>query len=430
MDSLPSVDSPAAQPAWTLWLQARQLAREAQTVSDWVAVAQATLATLREISVSLQQGNATPSFLARVWSLHGQALHRLGPSLIEEAISAYREAWKASASVTEEDRLFRARAQLNLGLAHLSQGETGAASAVEAFRACLEELDHCPRLAPRLLRALALVHRADAWSRTPNGSNDFAVALQGCDQAIALLRTPSPSDAAEFQALATAWALRGSLLAQQNPPPPAAAEAFTAALLAAEGAGQSSEALGLQLSLRLNLLPFLQPEQQVTTLGQSLVLAESVPVAQASLAPWVVETCLLHTRLATAAEARSERLASLTDAVELGLRWLRLHSGARQSKPEAQAELLRLGLHLYRTHQPHFLGEFVQEQLSPDEGELLPSDLWQEAAGVLLDTLRSYQEESFFRLSEGTSENALSTLRSLREAAESLQLPLPGPDRF
>jgi hypothetical protein len=108
--------------------------------------------------------------------------------------------------------------------------------------------------------------------------------------------------------------------------------------------------------------------------------------------------------------------AEASDAIDDGLALAREcdRRGAADLRPLA-ARLFRLGAQLYRVHQPHFLGEFVCENLAP--GAFADDAAFRAAAAEALGlALADLQRPQLMIAGSVAADRAVDTARSLRAA--------------
>lgn len=109
-----------------------------------------------------------------------------------------------------------------------------------------------------------------------------------------------------------------------------------------------------------------------------------------------------------------------SDAIDEGLALAREceRRGVSELRPLA-ARLFRLGTQIYRLHQPHFLAEFVLENLAP-EAFGADAEFRSAADEALALTLAQLQRPQVLTVGDVASTRLLETARSIREAQQQL----------
>lgn len=122
------------------------------------------------------------------------------------------------------------------------------------------------------------------------------------------------------------------------------------------------------------------------------------------------------------AATRASLVSEATDTIDDGLaiaRDLETH-GISHHRPLA-CRLFRLGVQLYGTHQPHFLGEFVLETLAMPA--FANDDEFRDIAdAALAEALIDVQRPHTFMAGTPETEKRVATARSVREAQQQLAL--------
>lgn len=318
------------------------------------------------------------------WLKQGQTLEAGGH--LAEAITAYEKAVRAAPDARER------------GLAQMNRGNA--------------------------LQKLAADPRADDAQR----NEAIGSAVHAYDEAIALFRTlPCDTEPALRNHLGAAWLNRGhALLATDDVP--AVVDSFRHAVAELE-----------QLPVNENPNYRLNLAGAWTNLAHALLgaPAEARVAAQSALAlvvdverahPLFAEMSLRARRalvtaigallVTTAAPAALASEAS--DAIDDGLDLAREceQRGAAHLRPLA-ARLFRMGTQLYRVHQPHFLAEFVLENIAPNA--FAADAEFRAAAAEALDlALADLRRPQLFIAGTPEADRSLTTLRELRAAREQL----------
>jgi hypothetical protein len=129
-------------------------------------------------------------------------------------------------------------------------------------------------------------------------------------------------------------------------------------------------------------------------------------------------------QLADGAAASGELVDVATDAVDEGMKLAR-HWEARGEWRfhDLAGELFRFGARVYQMHQPHFLSEFLLENLDPSQSsDAFPVDAEMHAAAgeAIVRALDGIQRDGFQSLNTPRFDRFLKTLRQLRVTEERL----------
>jgi tetratricopeptide (TPR) repeat protein len=234
--------------------------------------------------------------------------------------------------------------------------------------------------------------------------------------------------------LGGAWLNRGHAFLATNDPV-SATDSFERAvsLLELLPLDQDPSFLVNLAGARINLAHVLVPQDPVrahslaqAALGVIAPHEQKHPaMSEMSLRIRFILVMTLDERMRRNGAAQPELIAEATDAIDDGLSLARLleTNGIPQLRPLA-FRLFRLGTQLYRLHQPHFLGEFVVENLS------LPAFAadanFQSAAGEEIDlALAAVQRPQTLAPGSAAMERLLETVRSLREARDQVSRSNP-----
>ena len=231
------------------------------------------------------------------------------------------------------------------------------------------------------LAAASWMNRGDALTRL-GGPARLAEAVRSYDEALLVLRAvPPEADPLYRRRWALAWMNRGCSLQEQG-----TAESLAAALASFDGAigtvREHPEHAPILASAWVNrgkaLLLTLPPRAVEAHAAASAALA--LVAEQEEHDALAAETGLKARALACQALAeliesdparadRPELLGAATDAMEEGLRLARGWGGRGERHFGSLARwLFHFGLAAYGAHQPHFLAEFVLENLAPAGG--------------------------------------------------------------
>jgi tetratricopeptide (TPR) repeat protein len=286
------------------------------------------------------------------------------------------------------------------------------------------------------------LNRGDALTRL-GGPGQLVEALRSFDEALAHLRELPMHESPLFvQRLAIAWLNRGvALLAHNTPRTAAQAVAdFDKAIAAAENFARLDPAAAPSLLAgawqnRSNALIRLDPPQagiahEAARKALSFTAAhQQIDFAAAEIAFKSFHTlCQALARLiAEARESDATRdtlLHEATDVVEAGLALARHWQTRGEHRfDEAVADLFRFGCRAYQTHQPHFLTEFVLENLDPTQSDAtfathLP--MHTSAAEALWHALGAAHQRCFEKLNTAEFDATLEHFRNLRVTEERL----------
>jgi hypothetical protein len=330
----------------------------------------------------------------------------------------------------------------------LQQGQEleaqGTAPALERAIACyndaialLQELPLDAGPAVRRELGVAWMNRGNALQKRPDLPS-VASAVRAYDAAIALLRElPVAENAAHRNTLGAAWMNRGHALFLQGDPASAAAavqsQAEAIALLRdlslEENPAYRINLSGAWMNQANALLTGSDPARfglARTAAQQALALvAESETTAPASAEMALMARralCEAIGQMLVADPADSAALAAeASDLVDDGLALVRLWEsrGVTQLRPLA-ARLFRFGAHLCRINQPHFLPEYLLENLdltrTPDAMPQI-EELHIVAAETLAEAVRDLRRSQHLKLDDPASMRQLQTWRDLLAVA-------------
>ncbi|MFO1487071.1 MAG: hypothetical protein U1F65_01200 [Verrucomicrobiota bacterium] len=287
------------------------------------------------------------------------------------------------------------------------------------------------------------LNRADALTRL--GSADNLNEALGCfDEALAQLRELPMNESHLFvKRLAIAWLNRGLTFMKRGDggslrqSVDCFAEAVAAAKnylgLCPEEARPLLAAAWLNRGIVLLRLGPAQAEPARTAARQALSVISAVERDDEATAEVGFKArhvlCQALAILITGSDsvpARLELLAEATDAVDegmaLGRHWET--RGQRRFRPEV-AGLFHFGCRAFQAHQPHFLVEFLLENLDPaeSEGAFGDSVLMQATAlNAIWHSLQDLQRDGFKAMNTPDFERLLARLGDLRIAGERLSV--------
>lgn len=317
--------------------------------------------------------------------------------------------------------------------------------AVECFNAAIALRKQLPLAANPWFRyglIAGWLNRGDALTRlgTPT---QLTESLQSYDEGLTELRQLPMHESPLFvKRLAIAWLNRGvTLLAFNTTKTLAEAAAnFAEAIAAAKNFTAQSPEEGRPLLAgawvnRANALIRLDPpEARSARAAAREALALTAPHEQTDVglaASGFQARHVLCQSLAqllshpesTAAE-RTEFLTDATDAVDSGMALARHWEtrGTQQFRPAAN-ELFRFGCRIYQIHQPHFLTEFLLENLDPAQSAnaIATNAAWHaSAAEVLWQQLAELHRAGFKSIHSPQFEKILTQLSELRITGERL----------
>lgn len=331
--------------------------------------------------------------LAEAWLQRGQILQMIPrPEALAEATRSRREAVAVLTpfGATGDDilRLRLGQAWLQLGGSLAAQrAKNSPVEATEAFDQAIAVLGQVSQEAPvnRHALAAAWMNRAQVVRSSPEAGG-VAEAINSWDQALTLLETlPLDQEPRLRSDLAVACLNRSQLFLTPG-------QGFSAA----EAARLQERALSLLESLpdkdtapwrhrlasaRLNYAQALTGAENAALQAQAAAVAqealtqmepdqrEGPPSAEVALKARQVLCNLLGLRLGTPVgqdEALSADVSTASDLVDEALELIRHweQKGQRAFRPLA-GWFLQFGGHLLRVHQPHFLAEFLLENLDP-----------------------------------------------------------------
>jgi hypothetical protein len=354
--------------------------------------------------------------LAGAWSLRVRALERIGtPRALDDAITAQGNAIAhrrqlAAASDALDDRGEAALAWQHEGNLRQRRGRpedlrTAINSYDEAI-AALRDLSEDGRPALRQLLGVTWLNRGSTWVRIDEPAAP-AEALRSLDQAIALLSSLARENAAANQiALAAAWMNRAHVVLRYPS--------------GTDGATQAREACAETIRL-VAATEHEHPGAADLGMKARHILCRAIGTRLAATVP-------------PAAAEQAELFAAATDAVDDGLALARhwQQQGAALPLPFV-ADLFRFGAQTYLSRQPHFLAEFVLENLDPgSSGHPLPPhpELHAIARDAVALALQELERPQLLQVDAPQTDRRIQALHDLRDAAVRLEnLHPPSPDK-
>jgi tetratricopeptide (TPR) repeat protein len=212
-------------------------------------------------------------------------------------------------------------------------------------------------------------------------------ALASFDEAIAVLRNPLAVECAEFrQILACGLTNRGNALLSVTPPAPALARASVREALALIAGAEEQDVLAAETGLKARH-----------------ILCRAIAFQIADRAVTI---------------AREDLVAAATDAVDDGMKLTRHWEARGESRfRELAVELFQFGARAYQMHQPHFLTEFLLENLDPLQShDAFPVDSKMHATAdeAIAHAFGEIQRDGFRTLNTPRFDVLLKTLRQLR----------------
>lgn len=287
----------------------------------------------------------------------------------------------------------------------------------------------------RYLLAAGWMNRGDALTRLGTTEN-LTTAVRSYDQALALLQTLDPTSDPRFRKrLALAWMNRGVTLQAQGTASSVrdALGSFDEAIAlfrdpAAVDDTEARSILACGLTNRGNALLVIEPAAPAlarASVEEALALIASVEQQEFSAAETGLKARHILCRAiahqlaaATTAMARENLVAAATDAADDAMKLARGWEarGERRFRNLAD-ELFRFGVRAYQTHQPHFLTEFLLENLDPSHStDSFPANpkMHQAAAEAIDSACAKIRRDMFGTLNTPQFDRSLQMLCQLR----------------
>jgi hypothetical protein len=246
------------------------------------------------------------------------------------------------------------------------------------------DLESNPLFRKRL--ALALMNRGITLQEQGTPVS-LRAALASFDEAIAVLRDPVALEFPEYRPiLASALTNRGNALIRLTPPAPALARESAEQALTLVADAEEQELLSAETGLKARHILCRAIASQLADGGG--------PIAPEDL------------------------VAAVTDAVDDAMKLAR-HWEARGERRfrDLAGELFRFGARVYRTHQSHFLTEFLLENLDPSYSrDAFPGDpkMLAVAGDAIARAVSEIQRDGFRSLNTPHFDRFLGSLRQLR----------------
>lgn len=283
------------------------------------------------------------------------------------------------------------------------------------------------------------LNRADALTKL-GGKERLGEAVKSIDEALALLASlPLEENPLYPRRLAIAWINRGFTLQKQESPGAMAeiVSCFRRAISIVEApaahAISDKELLraGAWINLGKALLQSPEAEgREVRDIAKKalVLLREKERTDRAAAEAGFKARHLLCQAIAhgfqEAHDISREEIAETTDVVDEGMALARHWEvqGENGFRDLARG-LFRFGCRIYQEHQPHFLSEFILENLDPERAEgafLLNQEMHDAAMVALWSALKEVQSDGFRSISTPRFEEMMARLRALRLTEERL----------
>lgn len=295
--------------------------------------------------------------------------------------------------------------------------------------------------AVRAKLAIALMNQGHA-QQLANDPAQITAAISSYEQAIAILRLlPHAENADLANSLGAAWMNRGQLLhrLRSNAQIAPALESFQAAITVFQSIKGPANPwirrnfLGTILNRAVLLMDLSEHRGALADARLALQLAtqherDELVDADLSLKLRRLACDAIGQLIVVVPAADQTALAAeASDLVDDGLALAREWSAKGESALDHVAlRLFRFGAQLYRTYQPHFLAEFVLEQIDVDHATPSP-----EVIAIARDNLEialaTRPPEPFLIVGDPASERHVQTARELQAALDQLLSLTPSP---
>jgi len=351
---------------------------------------------VEKLAALAAEGGNTARLQALAWVGRASIKRSQGPEGVIEALSNFDQAINLvkGATVETENEDFRkndlADIWINRGITQL--GNPVAEAAAEAIRnfdeaiALRKELPAGPENQFRYGLADAYMHRAVALGR----SNSHAEAVSALESAIAVMRE-LPIDENDWfrHQLAIAQMNRAAALQAQGADflvQAIGAMDETIALLKGQRILERNEGKHLLAAAYINRAGLLlaagtvdQAHAAKDAITEARALTDSLEKTEPAFADLGIKSRHAYSRLAgfllsesgVSSDADKALVDSATDAVDEGLAlWREWEQRGVGAFRQISSQLFQFGCMLYLQHQPHFLAEFVLENLDPKRSPL------------------------------------------------------------
>lgn len=351
-----------------------------------------------------------------------------------------------SAAELEAARELDARAKVHMqrGIALLAENKPeGLREAVKCFDEAIAMRRQLPFAANAWFRygfIAGWLNRGDALTRL-GSANDLQEALRSYDEALAQLRELPMAESPLFiRRLAIAWMNRGVTCLAGGSPANLfqASSSFLEAIAAAQHFSTKNPEEGRILLAqawmnRANALIRLDPPQAEAARSAAkkalkfAAVTEKDDVTAAALgfsARHILCQSLAHLLSTDATSDRDALMHEASETVDEGMALARIwESRDAQQFRSQSAELFQFGCRVYQAHQPHFLTEFLLENLDPTKSDgSFAGDLRMHAsaADALWRALLDLHRDGFKNINTPCFNEMLDQLRELRLTEEHL----------
>lgn len=356
-----------------------------------------------------------------------QGLHSLDQAIARLRLAGVRDGAQHALTLALMNR--------GSGLFRLGSRE-GLAEAVRSYDLAIESMalrtgvDANTLGAAWMNRGVGLMHLEQPNEPKESAVSRLTDATKSFERAVAVLEPLAPVQPAAQRNLAAAWANIG-LLRTRLDDTKGAAEAHRLAvelfrpLVATGGAAETFELAARLFNLGQACGALGETEAALTAGREAMTLAEAVKsddpqVAELGLRARHAVCVALGAQIAASrAEVndpqRSARLSEAGDLVEDGLAALRAQVALPPVLAGASGRLYEFGAWLYRTQQPHFLGEFLLEHLGEDPARA------QIAAASVKAARQALVQRGFNETIHGDMDRVLDVLQDLGEVEKRLK---------
>jgi tetratricopeptide (TPR) repeat protein len=358
-----------------------------------------------------------------------QGLHSL-----DQAIVRLRA---ASARPGVEEALAMAWMNRGSGLFRLESREA-LAEAVRSYEQAIALWERAPEGTGNALgaswmnRGVGLMNLDDATETKEATAARLAEAVNSLERAVSVLEPVAAAERAALHNLASTWSNLGMLRARQGEAAGAvvahrkAVELFRPLAAVAGDAGETFELAARLFNLGQACAAAGDAREALAAGREALALAAG---REALVHAALVETrdpqalelvlrirhalCVVLGGLLASGRAKGEdsdrsvRLEEAGDLVEDGLAALRARGASTEGLAAAGARLYEFGAWLYRTQQPHFLGEFLLEHLGEDKARA------RIAAAAVQAARQAFVQRNFNDTTHGNMDRVLDILQEI-----------------